>query len=138
MAAGQGQAGKRACSYAAAVSRADADADADRRCAARLGGDVADDVADDADIDDDGGHADDDGDDGDDGGLCTHTVGCAPFCSTSTGKTLEGMEVSQSRKSGCTPVLLSRPISSTFSSSRSIQEDARWQFWGGGRMCALE
>ena len=51
-----------------------------------------------------------------------------PFCSTGTGKTWLGMLVSHSLKSGCTLALLSRPSSSTFSSIRSIQEEAKWQF----------
>jgi hypothetical protein len=38
------------------------------------------------------------------------------------------MDVSHSLKSGDTAVLLSLPSSSTFSSSLSIHEDARWQF----------
>mmetsp|Transcript_27175 Transcript_27175/g.68387 ORF Transcript_27175/g.68387 Transcript_27175/m.68387 type:complete len:224 (+) Transcript_27175:1700-2371(+) len=53
-------------------------------------------------------------------------VSLMPFCSTSTGKIGAGMEVSQSRKSGCA-LDVSSDSSSTIASMSSIQLLARWQ-----------
>ena len=55
-------------------------------------------------------------------------VSFTPFCSTGTGKVVDGIDDSHSRKSGCTGSV-SLTSSSTIFSRDGIHDVARWQFW---------